>query len=205
MSLLCSCSETNLLDRLRRVLELAVLCDDQTLRTAVVQRLQDELRNPDADLTWFVALGERFDIAPLMGAAYYALMVRGRDRWISLARAGRLTRGQLGKLHNGYYALVTQWESLRVSPPAIQQCLHYGHSCKQRWSAYWKELTRDDSILGKFPADVVGRLENVQSRVYTCTGIMDMHQECRSRALAAVRTLIRETKEGLASHFVDLP
>lgn len=205
IALLSAGPDTHLLDRLRRVLELATLCDDLALRTAVVQRLQEELRTLNADLPWFVALGERFDITSLMGAAYYALMVQGQDRWLSLSRAGRLTHRQLGRLYSGYYALVTKWETLRVSPPQIQQCLHYSHSCKQRWNAYWKELSKDDSILVKFPADVVGRLENVQARVYTCTGIMDMHQECRNRALTAVRTLIRDTKEGLASHFAELP
>ena len=205
MSLICTCAESNLLDRLRRVLELAVLCDDQTLHNAVVQRLQDELRTTDANLPWFIALGERFEIYPLLGAAYHALMVQGRDRWISLASEGHLTRSQLAKLHNGYYTLVHQWEGYRLTPPTIQQCAHYGHCCKQRWHAYWKELTKDDIIMSKFPADVLGRLDTMLSRVYAYTGIMDMHQECRSRALGAVRSLIKEAKESLASHFVDLP
>ena len=205
ISLACSCRETDQLDRLRRVLELAVLCDDKTLHSAVVQRLSDELRNPDADLPWFIALSERFEIQPLIGAAYYALMVQGRPKWISLTLEGRLTHSQLGKLHNGYYALVTQWEGYRINPPAIQQCPHYGNCCSQRWHAYWKELTKDDIIMSMFPANVLGRLETMLSRVYAYTGIMDMHQECRGRALGAVRLRIKETKESLASHFVDLP
>ncbi|KAF8500537.1 hypothetical protein JB92DRAFT_2979214 [Gautieria morchelliformis] len=205
MSLTCTCAGSNFLEQLRQVLELAVLCDDQTLHHAVVQRLQDELRSADADLPWFIALGERFELYPLLGPAYYALMIQGREKWISLTSEGRLTRGQLAKLHNGYYALVHAWERYRTVPPMIQQCAHFGHCCKQRWHGYWKELSRDDIIMSKFPADVLGRLDTMLSRVYAYTGIMDMHQECRSRALGAVRSLIKETKEGLASHFVDLP
>jgi hypothetical protein len=205
MSLACPCSETSQLDRLQRVLELAILCDDQTLHYAVVQRLLDELRSPGADLPWFITLGERFELYSLTGAAYYTLMIQGRDKWVSLASEGRLTPGQLCKLHNGYYALVNQWEEYRVKPPVIQQCPHYGQCCIQRWHAYWKELTKDDLIMGMFPSHVIGRLESMLSRVYAYTGIMDMHQECRSRALGAVRLRIKETKEGLASHFVDQP
>ncbi|KAF8576694.1 hypothetical protein K439DRAFT_1664533 [Ramaria rubella] len=198
-------SETSQLSRLRRVLEIAVLCEDQKLRNTVVQRLQDELRTIDADLPWFIALGERFEIASLTGAAYYALMVQGRDKWIKLVTEDRLSRSQLGRLHNGYYALVSQWETYRCTPPSIQHCVHFGHCCKQRWHAYWKELTKDDIILAKFPADVVGRLETMLTQVFAYPDIMDMHQECRNKALGAVKMLISQARESLASHFVDLP
>jgi len=205
MSLRSPPTEPNLLDRLRRVLELAVLCEEQTLHEAVVQRLLDELRTPDADLPWFIVLGERFEILPLIGGAYYALMTQGRDKWLHLAKEGKLNPDQLSKLHIGYYALVSQWERYRVQPPIIPACVHYGHSCRQRWTAYWKELTKDDAIMSRFPADVLGKLETVLAQLYAYTGIMDMHQECRSKAVNTVRSMVQDTKEKLAEHFVSLP
>ncbi|KIJ36633.1 hypothetical protein M422DRAFT_50958 [Sphaerobolus stellatus SS14] len=212
MSLRNASAEPEVLDRLQRVLELAVLCEDELLHDAVVQRLLDELRSHDADLPWFIGLGERFNIQTLSGAAYYALMIQGREKWLTLAKDSKLThdqlkltREQLAKLHNGYYALVSRWERYRSMQPTIPPCVHYGHSCRQRWQAYWKELTKDDLIMTRFPADVLGKLETVLSQLYAYTGIMDMHQECRGKAVQAVRSLLAETKDGLAANFVDLP
>lgn len=193
-----------LLDRLRRILELAVLCDEQTLHNAVVQRLQEELGHPNADLPWFIMLGEHYGISSLTGTSYYALMIQGRGRWIALRKEGTLSSSQMAKLHNGYYALVSLWEKYRTMPPVIPACTHYGHNCRQRWQTYWKDLTKDDHIMAKFPADVLGRLEMVLSQLYSYTGIMDMHQECRSRAVVTVRTMHSEAKMNLASNFMEL-
>lgn len=192
------------LERLKRILELAVLCEEQTLHTAVVQRLQEELGHPNADLPWFIMLGEHYDIPSLTGTAYYALMVQGRGRWIALAKEGTLSASQLSRLHNGYYALVSLWEKYRTIPPVIPSCTHYGHNCRQRWQTYWKDLTKDDHIMAKFPADVLGRLEMVLSQLYSYTGIMDMHQECRSRAVVMVRNMLAEARLNLASNFAEL-
>ena len=58
------------------------------------------------------------DTAP---AAYYAIMVQDRAKWISLTLEDRLTHSQLGKPHNGYYALqvVTQWKGYRINIQVI--------------------------------------------------------------------------------------
>ncbi|KAF8510503.1 hypothetical protein BU17DRAFT_98015 [Hysterangium stoloniferum] len=97
-----------ILERLRRGLALAVLCDDQKLHAAIILRLQDELTRPNPDLPWFIILAEEFQLHTLAGTAYYALMLQGRSRWIALAQEGRLTHQHLGRLHSGYYLLVEQ-------------------------------------------------------------------------------------------------
>lgn len=205
MSLVCNGAEPGLLDRLRRVLELANLCDHQPLHNAVVQRLQEELRSTNADLPWFIGLGERLQIDSILGTAYYALMIQGRDKWVSHVSNGRLTRDQLSKLHNGYYALINRWEGYRLRPPTMPPCIHFAQCCNQRWHAYWREQTKDDGIMCMFPADVLGRLEAISTRIYAYNVIMDMHQECRNRALAALKVCIKETREELAKHFMVLP
>ncbi|GJJ15983.1 hypothetical protein Clacol_010262 [Clathrus columnatus] len=190
-----------LLERLRRILELSVLCEETELHNAIVQRLQEELGLPNADLPWFIMLGEHHNIPTLTGTAYYALMVQGQDRWIALTKEGTLSNPQLSKLHYGYYALVSLWEKYRTMPPVIPSCTHYGHNCRQRWQTYWKDLMKDDHIMAKFPADVLGRLEMVLSQLYSYNGIMDMHQECRSLAVSTIKNMLSEAKMNLASNF----
>jgi hypothetical protein len=156
-----------------------------------------------ADMLWFIALAEQFDLNPLKGAAYYALMMQGRDKWTSLAKEGKLTREHLGRLHSGYYLLVRRWEHLRVTPPIIPNCTH-SPSCLQKWQLYWKEAMKDDVILNRSPADILGRLGSMVTPLQNYKGINALKSECRSHALEAINTLLSQTKKDLASIFVDI-
>jgi hypothetical protein len=194
-------NENPFLKRLSYVLELAVLCDHKELHTAVVNYLSKEMEHADTDLLWFIALAEQFDVSLMKGAAYYALMMQGRDKWISLAEEGKLKHEHLWKLHSGYYLLVAQWEQCRLTQ--LKKCVHHQDSCSQKWQGFWKEATKNDRILNKSAADVLGRLGLMVLQLKNYGGVTS-HQECRNNHMEMLNTFLIETKETLASVFVDI-
>ena len=97
---------------LEQLTELAALCERADLLEATIVRWK-RLIGEGRDLALAISVGERFNLRPVVGLAYHALMLRGKGAWDGLARAQRV------RLLAGHYALCKLWDALPAQPPPL--------------------------------------------------------------------------------------
>ncbi|EMD39789.1 hypothetical protein CERSUDRAFT_81129 [Gelatoporia subvermispora B] len=217
---------------LSRTLEVALRCAhiDLTLLTQVewVTRILARVLHPRRAL----AIADAHGLQLLAGAAYYVQLLEmgdgfqdprdiahdpnasGDDSPDSDTSAAQddgdlppLTETQRRRLLSGHWSLVRLWEHIRARAPTFQRpdgCTYHARGCLSTWATVWAEVARSEDTLKLAPADVLSRLKAMQTQL---AGHTDLQQAltpaCRTRALSAVKELVKETMEGLADHFVD--
>ncbi|OCH92635.1 hypothetical protein OBBRIDRAFT_791083 [Obba rivulosa] len=119
-----------------------------------------------------------------------------------------LTEGQRRRLLCGHWSLVRLWEQLRARAPVFRRpegCTYHARGCLSTWGTVWDEAARAEETLARPPADVLGRLAVMEARLTADSDLQTaLTPACRRRALLAVKEIIKETKEELAGHFIDL-
>ncbi|KAJ3823304.1 hypothetical protein EV361DRAFT_794742 [Lentinula raphanica] len=123
-------SSTELLIQLT---EVAVLCAHDELHEAVEPIWADLLfAGQTHDIVSAIGLADRYtaQLRPLLGLAYYLMMLKGKEEWLKSAsgddegdpekmKKPRLTRDQRIRLLSGYYNLSRACESLPSNPPKL--------------------------------------------------------------------------------------
>lgn len=193
--------------------ELAALCEQRDLLDAAVARWKRLLRD-GRDVALALGVAERLRIPGLLGPAYYAMLLKGRDAWEADAL---LTRAQRVRLLSGHYALGRLWERLPNEAPAMThstRCTGGGTvRCNQTWGAMWKlvlDLGRQMPVSLQY-VDVVGKMMLAESTVKALVsgeiptqGLLDEMPHCRQNALVVTSAKVKEIQDGLAAYFVDV-
>ncbi|KAJ3805201.1 hypothetical protein EV368DRAFT_84526 [Lentinula lateritia] len=123
-------SSTELLIQLT---EVAVLCAHDELHEAVEPIWADLLfAGQTQDIVSAMGLADRYksQLRPLLGLAYYLMMLKGKEEWAKAAsgdveidsdktKKPRLTRDQRIRLLSGYYNLSRACEALSNNPPKL--------------------------------------------------------------------------------------
>ncbi|KAH9889764.1 hypothetical protein C8Q73DRAFT_653099 [Cubamyces lactineus] len=190
--------------------ELAALCERADLLECAVTRWK-RLVGEGRDLVLALTIGERFNLRPVMGLAYHALMLRGKAHW-DAERA--LTRSQRVRLLAGYYALTKLWDALPGQPPPLThgaRCTSQ-QRCAKAFGALWRAVleTGTQVLPGLAREDVLGKIMLAESvmkamveREIPSQGFLDGMPHCRESALVATTMRMREIKESLADYFSD--
>ncbi|KAH7884965.1 hypothetical protein F5I97DRAFT_1810244 [Phlebopus sp. FC_14] len=192
--------------------ELASLCEQRDLLEAAAVRWK-RLIASGKDLALAIGVAERLNLRPLLGLAYHAMLLQGREVWDTDIL---LTRAQRIRLLSGHYALGRLWERLPSEPPALQHASRCTGSaqvrCNQGWATLWRSaLDMGKQVLPLQYADVLGKLMIVESivkalveREIPTQGLLDAMPWCKDNALAVTQGKVKEVQESLADYFMDV-
>lgn len=192
--------------------ELASLCEQRDLLEAATLRWK-RLIASGKDVALAIGMAERLNLRPLLGLAYHAMLLQGREVWDA---DQQLTRTHRIRLLSGHYALGRLCERLPNEPPILQhhpRCTGGAQvRCNQAWAGLWRS-TLDlckHGLLVQY-ADVVGRMILAEStlkaymeREVPTHGMLDAMPWCRENALVATAGKLKEIQESLADYFTDV-
>lgn len=193
-----------------QVTELAALCERMDLLSLAVNRWK-HLIAQGKDLSLAINLGERFNLKPITGLAYYHMMLKGRSHWDT---ESTLSREQRGRLLSGYYSLGKLWDTLQSQPPLINHTARCASQqrCNKAWTGVWKAVV--DVVTNVIPSipkdDLLARCMLAEAMVKALMesqipsqGFLDGIPSCRESALVATQMRVREIRDALADHFMD--
>ncbi|KAI0826848.1 hypothetical protein BC628DRAFT_1338692 [Trametes gibbosa] len=189
--------------------ELAALCERADLLECAMARWK-RLIGEGRDLTLALTIGERFNLRPVVGLAYHALMLRGKPVWDA---EGALTRTQRVRLLAGYYALTKLWDALPGQPPPLTHGARCASQqrCAKAFGTLWRTvLETGTQVMPLAREDLLGKIMLAESvmkamvdREIPSQGFLDGLPHCRESALVATSMRMREIKESLADYFSD--
>jgi len=193
-----------------QVTELAALCERADLLAMAVARWKRQI-GEGKDLALAIGMGERFNLKPVLGLAYYHLMLKGRQHWDT---ESSLSREQRIRLLSGYYSLGKLWDVLSGQPPVITHSARCTSQqrCTKAWGALWKaSLDTSSIIIPSLPReDVLTRLMLAEAMVKALVesqipsqGFLEGIPHCKESALYATTMRVREIKDSLADYFSD--
>ncbi|KAI0365697.1 hypothetical protein BV20DRAFT_1046566 [Pilatotrama ljubarskyi] len=193
-----------------QITELAALCERADLLELAMARWK-RLIGEGRDLALALTTGERFNLRPVVGLAYHALMLRGKAHWDAEAA---LTRAQRVRLLAGYYALTKLWEALPGQPPPLTHGARCASQqrCAKAFGTLWRTVleTGTQVMPGLAREDLLGKIMLAESvmkamveREIPSQGFLDAMPHCRESALVATTMRMREIKESLADYFSD--
>lgn len=197
---------------LSQLTELASLCEQRDLLDAAVLRWK-RLLTSGKDIALAIGVAERLNLRILIGFAYHAMMLQGREVWDNEVL---LTRAQRIRLLSGHYALGRLWERLSSEPPAVihsPRCSGGAQvRCIQAWAALWRStLDMGRQVLPLQYADVIGKLMLAESvtkalveRAIPTQGMLDGMPWCKDYILPAVAGKVKEVQDSLADYFTDV-
>lgn len=192
--------------------ELASLCEQRDLLDAATIRWK-RLITSGKDVALAIGMAERLNLRSLLGLAYHAMLLQGREVWDA---DSLLTRSHRIRLLSGHYALGRLCERLPNEPPIVQhhpRCTGGSQvRCNQAWSGLWRstlDMARHGMPLQY--ADVVGKMMLAEStlkafieREIPIHGLLDAMPWCKENALVATAGKLKELQESLADHFTDV-
>jgi hypothetical protein len=152
---------------LERMLRVAILSNEGTLRATMVSTLSTKLLDGSLPPTDILIIADRHNIHELQGVAYYAQLMAlektCNDNELTFPPGVSLNRDQRIRLLAGYWSLVRAWERLRVSPfQDSSPCTLHGSSCTYSLEL-WSDLMSRSAMAQFSLADVLGKLKALQS------------------------------------------
>ena len=195
---------------LEQITELAALCECADLLDVTLVRWR-RLIGEGRDLALAVTVGERFNLRPVVGLAYHALMLRGKAAWDA---ERSLSRAQRVRLLAGYYALCKLSETLPAQPPPLTHSARCTtqQRCAKAWGVVWR-MVFDLGLETKFGLmreDMLGKIMLAESMMKALLeqeipsqGFLEDMPHCRKGALLATTMRMRELKDSLADYFSD--
>ncbi|KAF9236486.1 hypothetical protein BU15DRAFT_49906, partial [Melanogaster broomeanus] len=192
--------------------ELASLCEQRDLLEAATARWK-RLIASGKDIALAIGIAERLNLRALLGLAYHAMLLQGREVWDT---DPVLTRAQRIRLLSGHYTLGRLCERLPNEPPVLQhnpRCTGGAQvRCNQAWAGLWRStLDMGKQVLPLQYADAIGKLMLAESilkalveREIPTQGLLDGMPWCKENALAATAGKLKELQESLADYFTDV-
>jgi len=189
------------------ITEVAVLCEDAKLLQLVRKKWKDLIERHN-DLSLAISVFERLGICDLNGLAYNAMMLQGRETWMS---DPLLTREQRIRLLSGYHTISQICGNLPSNPPTFA----HHHSCQRsnRCQKSWEILWRSATTL-EFPTaeaidknDLINRVIWFKDLVLVTNSLLranrKMDVDCVPLALEAMTIMSRDFEARLIDFFQD--
>jgi hypothetical protein len=205
----------------------AFLCGNPRLCELVTRTWMEIVRSAKGpgkilDLSLAIRVAEQRGLSSVIGRAYYAMMILGRNLW---EKDGILDRSQHLRLLSGFHDLTLQCSSLPTQPAPI-----FTHSackplytvsskssaekaCESGWPHLWRNLFHQRPLRDAFntlsPADLVGRLSYVAKHLQQfhdailASANCPMTPACLKSASIKIRAMSKECMEYMPSLFVD--
>lgn len=198
-----------------KLTELAILCDCSELLAVAISKWKRLIGEGEA-ISSAIVIAERLNLRTLLGQAYHAMMLKGREVWDidpHLSRSHRI------RLLSGYYTLSQMGSELHSTPPRLKHdnSCHRRHACRAGWASLWKIINTSKNGLGsqvmKLPnADILGRmmlaksvLEALVDSSIPTEGLVDeIHDVCLKSSVKATQSRMKELQDTLVDCFSDV-
>ncbi|KAF7314649.1 BTB domain-containing protein [Mycena kentingensis (nom. inval.)] len=198
------------------ITELASLCEYKALLNAAVVKWRRLLSEGRA-VASAIDVAERLSIKPLLGLAYYSMMLKGREVWDA---DPQLQRRQRIRLLSGHYNIIRICEDLPEMPPRIthdQACIRKGR-CRNAFGFLWRTIltVKEHGIAGKVQSvDYLKKLTAAEGIIKAIAeGSLphldlgdqgDVHEKCMPIILQATHDKVKEVQDNLVHWFSDVP
>ncbi|KAF5350861.1 hypothetical protein D9758_010521 [Tetrapyrgos nigripes] len=218
---------------LTQLTEVAVLCNNEELHEAVEPIWADLLFTGQTDdIVAAMTVADKLNLRPLLGLAYYLMMLKGKDEW-NWNGPHKLTRDQRIKLLSGYYNISRACDALPSNPPTLVHhpscymppgvgvqgtAAHTSHvRCGEAWSSLWSGLTLrmlndGGSALKIQSVDLLRKLHLINHLLESLLngnedsamfGSANMNKNCLRNGLKASEDKVNDVLYGLADCFVE--
>ena len=205
---------------LTQLTEVAVLCNHEELHEAVEPMWADLLfTGQTEDIISAMTVADKLNLRPLLGLAYYLMMLKGRDEWKNPNLKSALTREQTIRLLSGYYNISRACEALPANAPTLVHhptCFMQGR-CSEAWQSIWttmifKMMSDGGSTTLRIQnVDLLRKLhlanhllEKLLSGDATMDIPVNMNKSCLRNGLKASEDKVNDVLYGLADCFVAL-
>ncbi|KAF9254425.1 hypothetical protein L218DRAFT_938600 [Marasmius fiardii PR-910] len=205
---------------LTQLTEVAVLCNHEELHEAVEPMWADLLfTGQTEDIISAMTVADKLNLRPLLGLAYYLMMLKGRDEWNNPNLKSALTREQRIRLLSGYYNISRACDALPTTAPTLVHhgtCFMQGR-CGEAWQSLWTtmilKMTSDGSgsSFRIQTVDILRKLHlanHLLEKLLNGEAPMDvpgnMNKSCLRNGLKASEDKVNDVLYGLADCFVEL-
>lgn len=203
---------------LTQLTEVAVLCNHEELHEVVEPMWADLLFTGQTDdIVSAMTVAEKLNLRPLLGLAYYLMMLKGREEW---SASPKLSKDQRMRLFSGYYNISRACEALPTTPPTLvhhPSCFMNGR-CAEAWQSLWttmilKMMSDGSPALRIQTVDLLRKLHlanhllekllNGEGATDPVFGTGNMNKNCLRNALKASEDKVNDVLYGLADCFVE--
>ncbi|KAK1229922.1 hypothetical protein PQX77_007021 [Marasmius sp. AFHP31] len=205
---------------LTQLTEVAVLCNHEELHEAVEPMWADLLfTGQTEDIISAMTVADKLNLRPLLGLAYYLMMLKGREEWNNSNLKSALTREQKIRLLSGYYNISRACEALPTNAPTLVHhptCFMQGR-CSEAWQSIWttmifKMMSDGGSTTLRIQnVDLLRKLHlanHLLEKLLNGEATMDvpgtMNKSCLRNGLKASEDKVNDVLYGLADCFVEL-
>lgn len=191
-------------DTLVPILDVAMLCDHENLRSALLTFWYDQLSaDNNFPAAGAIHAAEKYGLKRLQGIAYYRALIQMETDGEQMV-AG-LTRDQRIILLSGHWSLTLESAEIRLSAPSFTRCsdcTYHVHGCIRTWRQRWEECNRLDNITPS--TDIIEKLLGFYGSLVQDESLqVALTPGCRASALEVLHHLITNVRENLADHFAD--
>ncbi|KAJ7274085.1 hypothetical protein C8J57DRAFT_1063134 [Mycena rebaudengoi] len=192
-----------------RVMALAVQHNHLELHDIVVSAW-DELLQSGVDPVPLIHDVERENLGSLIGATYYAQLLRMQlvRSGVSGAKTSTLTgceglsQSQIARLIFGHWSLTQECLALPDATPDLplgRNCSPDVHAarCVPKWKIDWKTAAQADHFSGLKPTDLLGRLNVLMDRMYH----QSLAAQCGVQRSDTMASFVAAEKKNIGSHF----
>ncbi|KAJ8084985.1 hypothetical protein PM082_003762 [Marasmius tenuissimus] len=205
---------------LTQLTEVAVLCNHEELHEAVEPMWADLLfAGQTEDIISAMTVADKLNLRPLLGLAYYLMMLKGREEWDS----STLTREQRIRLLSGYYNISRACEALPTTAPTLvhHSTCFINAKCGEAWQALWTTMVyKMMGDGGHEAAAVASRVPMVDllRKLHLANHLLEklingesplevpsnMSKNCLRNGLNASEETVNDVLYGLADCFVEI-
>ncbi|KAL0573256.1 hypothetical protein V5O48_008703 [Marasmius crinis-equi] len=198
---------------LTQLTEVAVLCNHEELHEAVEPMWADLLfTGQTEDIISAMTVADKLNLRPLLGLAYYLMMLKGREEW----NASTLTKTQKIRLVSGYYNISRACEALPMTAPTLvhHPTCFMNPKCGEAWQTLWTTMVykmMGDSGARVPMVDLLRKLHlanHLLEKLLNGESPMEvpsnMNKNCLRNGLQASEETVNDVLYGLADCFVDI-
>ncbi|TFK34739.1 hypothetical protein BDQ12DRAFT_689102 [Crucibulum laeve] len=194
-----------------RVLNIAVLCNNQNLLDLVSHKLILRMLWSNMCPNSVLVVAQRHGLRRLIGIAYYRQLISmeqvSYDGIISTQPffASSLDVEKRMRFLSAHHSLVSLWKQIRTTAPCFQSSGCHSHSiCLSTWQNVWSDAGIANQTLHFGSADVLGRLKFMMIYLRKAMAeVPSMSLQCTLSALEAITTTRDDIIDGMLDHFTD--
>jgi len=192
-----------------RALNIAALCDYDTLLDTIIRRLVPRILWSDMNCQAILQVAQDRGLRKVMGVIYYKELIdlenassenRKANRHIFPTEWPGEKRARFLAAHR---SLVNLWESVRTTPPCFFESGCQGHvECLTTWTDLWLAAASSPHTTRHASSDVLGRLKAMM--IILKKSMSELHPialECTLSALESITILRDDITANLMDHF----
>ncbi|KAF4617362.1 hypothetical protein D9613_006153 [Agrocybe pediades] len=201
-------------DLCARALNIAALCDYETLLEAIIRKLTPRLLWSDMDYQPILRVAQDRGLTKVLGVIYYKELINLEREWEEGKKESQhyhytFPSGWADEKQRrfiaAHHSMVNLWKSIRAAPPCFADHGCEAHSeCLATWTELWSRAASSSHTANHAKSDVLGRLKSMMIILKkSLTELHPINLECSLTALESITYLRDDITANLMEHFQD--